>query len=379
MKKLLALFLTLVLLALPLSACGKADKKTDAPQTETPKKEEVQEEAKTPEKSEEPAEPANEAGTGEVVSTGENVKIGVAFATELAARWEFDENFMRDTAERLGADIIFQFANYDQTKQENQVDNLITQGIDVLILIGVSNNMSPTVEKVKAEGIPVVCYDNFIVDAPIDAYLDRDNVEAGRIQMQATMDAIGGKGNIAIIHGEPTSSVVQGMKIGYDEILAKYPDVNVVVEQYHEGYSAEKALKTAENALSAHNNDIDAFVCTADVLTLGIIPALEAAGLDGKAYLTGMDCEIPAMQAVYNGVIGVNIWTEIDKCATRAVEVAYALATGQDFAYDEIVKNGNYDVPKIFVPIMGVTKDNLEDWVNNIAPEGWITMDQIVN
>lgn len=365
MKKILVLFLAMIMIALPLSACSSSDKKTDTSQTQTPNNEDSKDDVKDDAKDD--------------VSTDKKIKIGAAFATELAARWEFDEKFMRETADRLGADIIFQFANYDQTKQENQVDNLITQGIDVLILIGVSNNMSPTVEKVKAEGIPVVCYDNFIVDAPIDAYLDRDNVEAGRIQMQATIEAIGEKGNIAIIHGEPTSSVVQGMKIGYDEILAKYPDINVVVEQYHEGYSAEKALKTAENALSANNNDIDAFVCTADVLTLGIIPAVEAAGLDGKAYLTGMDCEIPAMQAVNNGVIGINIWTEIDKCATRAVEVAYAIATGQDFEYDEIVENGNYDVPKIYVPIMGVTKDNLEDWVNNVAPEGWISMDQIVN
>lgn len=321
----------------------------------------------------------NKGGEDKEEANDKKIKIGVSFATELAARWEFDEKFMQETADRLGADIIFQWANYDQTKQENQVENLITQGIDVLILIGVSNNMSPLVEKVKSEGIPVVCYDNFIVDAPIDAYLDRDNVEAGRMQMRAAMEAIGGKGNIAIIHGEPTSSVVQGMEIGYKEVLEEYPDVNVVVEQYHEGYSAEKALKTVENALSAHNNDIDAFICTADILTLGILPAIEAAGLSGKTFITGMDCEVAAMQAVYNGVIGIDIWTEIDKCAVRAVEIAYALATGQDFEYDEIVQNGEYEVPKVLVPIMGVTKDNIEEWVNEVAPEGWITMDQIVN
>lgn len=361
MKKVVAFFIALVMMAMPLAACSSNQK---------PEEEVV--------------------GTVNNVETNDNketdgeksdkkVKIGVAFATELAARWEFDEKYMREAADILGAEILIQWANYDQTKQENQVENLITQGIDVLILIGVSNNMSSLVEKVKEEGIPVVCYDNFIVDAPIDAYLDRDNEEAGRIQMQAAMEALGGKGNIGIIHGEPTSSVVQGMEIGYNEVLANYPDVKVVVEQYHEGYSAEKALKTAENALSANNNDIDAFICTADVLTLGIIPAVEAAGLAGKTYLTGMDCEVAAMQAVNNGIIGINIWTEIDRCATQAVEVAYALANGQEFNYDEIVKNGEHEVPKLYVPIVGITKDNLEDWVRNIAPDGWITMDQILN
>ena len=272
---------------------------------------------------------------------------------------------------------MVQWANYDQTKQENQVDNLITQGIDALILIAVSSNMSATVEKVKEEGIPVVCYDNFVENAPLDAYLDRDNVEAGRIQMKAAMESMGGKGKIAIIHGEPTSSVVLGMKKGYDEVLASYPDVEVVLEQYCEGYSAEKALKYAENALSANNDDIQAIVCTADVLTLGILPALESAGLAGQVYLTGMDCEVAAMQADNKGYIGVDIWTEIDVCASEAAKAAIALVKGEEVDYDEMIDNGDYKVPKKYVPIVGVTKDNIEEWTTQIAPEGWITMEQI--
>lgn len=304
-------------------------------------------------------------------------KVGIAFANENGARWHYDEKFMVETIEAAGGEALVQWANYDQTKQENQIDNLLTQGIDALIFIAVSSNMSATVEKVKAEGVPVVCYDNFVQDAPLDAYLDRDNKEAGMLQMQSAMDAIGGEGKIAIIHGEPTSSVVLGMKEGYDEVLEAYPDVEVVLEQYCEAYSAEKALKYAENALSANNDDIDAIICTADVLTLGILPALESAGIAGEVYLTGMDCEVAAMQAVNKGEIGIDIWTKIDECATKAAESAIALINGEEIEADEMVMNGEYEVPKIFVPIVGVTKDNLEEWATQIAPEGWITMEQI--
>ena len=336
------------------------------------------------------ASPAGEAGTQateaasqateaakEASGKEEGFTIGIAFANENGARWHYDEKFMVETIEAAGGKALVQWANYDQTKQENQVDNLITQGIDALILIAVSSNMSATVEKVKEEGIPVVCYDNFVENAPLDAYLDRDNVEAGRIQMKAAMEAIGGKGKIAIIHGEPTSSVVLGMKKGYDEVLASYPDVEVVLEQYCEGYSAEKALKYAENALSANNDDIQAIVCTADVLTLGILPALESAGLAGQVFLTGMDCEVAAMQAVNKGYIGVDIWTEIDVCASEAAKAAIALVKGGEVDYDEMIDNGDYKVPKKYVPIVGVTKDNIEEWATQITPEGWITMEQI--
>ena len=372
MKKLVALLLIASMVA-TLTACGSSGNNNAS--SEKP----ASQDSAAEETGVDEAAPAEEAAAEEEApaADGEEFTIGIAFANENGARWHYDEKFMVETIEAAGGKALVQWANYDQTKQENQVDNLITQGVDAMILIAVSSNMSSTVEKIKAEGIPVVCYDNFVLDAPLDAYLDRDNVEAGRIQMQAAMDAIGGKGKIAIIHGEPTSSVVLGMKEGYDEILADYPDVEVVLEQYCESYSAEKALKYAENALSANNDDIQAIVCTADVLSLGILPALESAGLAGKVFLTGMDCEVAAMQAVNKGYIGLDIWTEIDVCATEAAKAAIALVKGEEVAYDEMVDNGEYQVPKKFVPIVGVTKDNIEEWATEIAPEGWITMEEI--
>ena len=372
MKKLVALLLIASMVA-TLTACGSSGNNNAS--SEKP----ASQDSAAEETGADEAAPAEEAAAEEEApaADGEEFTIGIAFANENGARLHYDEKFMVETIEAAGGKALVQWANYDQTKQENQVDNLITQGVDAMILIAVSSNMSSTVEKIKAEGIPVVCYDNFVLDAPLDAYLDRDNVEAGRIQMQAAMDAIGGKGKIAIIHGEPTSSVVLGMKEGYDEILADYPDVEVVLEQYCESYSAEKALKYAENALSANNDDIQAIVCTADVLSLGILPALESAGLAGKVFLTGMDCEVAAMQAVNKGYIGLDIWTEIDVCATEAAKAAIALVKGEEVAYDEMVDNGEYQVPKKFVPIVGVTKDNIEEWATEIAPEGWITMEEI--
>ncbi len=372
MKKLVALLLIASMVA-TLTACGSSGNNNAS--SEKP----ASQDSAAEETGADEAAPAEEVAAEEEApaADGEEFTIGIAFANENGARWHYDEKFMVETIEAAGGKALVQWANYDQTKQENQVDNLITQGVDAMILIAVSSNMSSTVEKIKAEGIPVVCYDNFVLDAPLDAYLDRDNVEAGRIQMQAAMDAIGGKGKIAIIHGEPTSSVVLGMKEGYDEILADYPDVEVVLEQYCESYSAEKALKYAENALSANNDDIQAIVCTADVLSLGILPALESAGLAGKVFLTGMDCEVAAMQAVNKGYIGLDIWTEIDVCATEAAKAAIALVKGEEVAYDEMVDNGEYQVPKKFVPIVGVTKDNIEEWATEIAPEGWITMEEI--
>ena len=83
------------------------------------------------------------------------------------------------------------------------------------------------------------------------------------------------------------------------------------------------------------------------------------------------------MQAVNKGYIGVDIWTEIDVCASEAAKAAIALVKSGEVDYDEMIDNGDYKVPKKYVPIVGVTKDNIEEWATQIAPEGWITMEQI--
>ena len=307
----------------------------------------------------------------------DKIKVGVAFANQKSKRFDYDAAYMKEVCDAAGAELIVQWANYDEEAQDAQVDNMISQGIDVLILVAVNSNMSPLVAKVKGEGIPVVCYDNYIINADLDAYLDRDNFAGGVMQMQMTMDAIGGEGNIVIIHGEPTSSVVKGFKEGYDSVLAKYPNVKVVAEQYCPGYSAETALQIAENAITANGDSIKAFVCTADVLSVAILPTLEESGLAGKAYVTGLDCETPALQALIDGSMGMTIWTDIKACATRAAEIALALAKGETFKFDETVQNGDYEIPKIFVPMYAITKDNLKQFVDEIAPTGWISWDEL--
>ena len=117
---------------------------------------------------------------------------------------------MEQKAEELGADIIFQYANYDATKQANQVENLISQGIDVLVLNVVSGNMVNLVEKVRSQGIPVITFDNTVEGAQVDLNVDRDNVKVGRLQLEAALEYMGPEGgNVVLVKGDPGSAVAQ--------------------------------------------------------------------------------------------------------------------------------------------------------------------------
>ncbi len=308
----------------------------------------------------------------------DKVKIGVALASEAQYRFKFDQQIMTEKAEELGAEIIFQYANYEAGKQENQVENLISQGIDVLILNVVSGNMVNLVKKVREQGIPVITFDNTVEGAEVDLNVDRDNVKVGKLQVEAALDYTGGKGgNFVLVKGDPGSAVAQRISTGYDEVVAEHPEIKVVANQFHEAWSPDKALKTVENALSANNDDIQAFICSADSVAMGIVPAVKAAKLDGKAFICGMDVEVSVAKLINEGVINMSIWSDIVEGDKRTIEAAVKLAKGEEITPDEVQKIGGIDVPVLLVDVMAVTKDNLKQWINEIAPKGWATEEEI--
>lgn len=306
------------------------------------------------------------------------VKIGVALASEAQYRFKFDQQIMKQKADELGAEIIFQFANYEAGKQENQVENLISQEIDVLILNVVSGNMVNLVNKVKAQGIPVITFDNTVEGAEVDLNVDRDNVKVGRLQMEAALEYTKNKGgNFVLVKGDPGSAVAQRISQGYDQVAAKHPEIHIVANQFHEAWSPDKALKTVENALSANHDDIQAFICSADSVAMGIVPAVKAAKLDGKSFICGMDVEVSVAKLIQEDIITMSIWSDIVTGDQRTVEAAVKLAKGEAVTPDEIQKIGGLDVPVLLVDVMPITKENLKEWINNIAPEGWITEEDV--
>ena len=317
-------------------------------------------------------------GTTEDQTTEKRVKIGVSLASQAQYRFKFDQKIMEEKAAELGADIIFQYANYDATKQANQVENLISQGIDVLILNVVSGNMVNLVEKVRRENIPVITFDNTVEGAQVELNVDRDNVKVGKLQLQSAIDYLGPTGgNVVLVKGDPGSAVAQRISQGYDIVASENPNVNIVANQFHEAWSPEKALKTVENALSANHDDIQAFVCSADSVAMGIVPAIKAAKLDGKTFLCGMDVEVSAAKLINQGIMTMSIWTDISSGDRRTIEAAVKLGKGEKIIPDEIQEIGGLQIPVLLVDVMPITKDNLHQWLSDIAPEGWATEAEI--
>jgi D-xylose transport system substrate-binding protein len=301
------------------------------------------------------------AGTSTVAwSAEEDITIGVAMRTQTQPRWRFDVASMEEKAKELGAKLLVQWANDDPVRQSSQVENLLSQDVDAIILVPVNDQAAISlVNKADEADVPVLAYDIGVPDAPVDFFLTRDNREVGRLQAQGALDFAPPNADdppkYGLIKGDPDNNVAREIAAVYDEMLKPLADegkIKIVVDQWHDNWSGESALKTAENALATNDNDVDAFITSNDGMAIGVRPSRAGQGLAGKVYISGLDADLPNDRLIAEGVIDRSVWTRIDEMGARAVEAAVALAKGETPAADGTTNNGMLDVPSAFIAVV---------------------------
>lgn len=200
-------------------------------------------------------------------------------------------------AARRGIDLVFSDA---QQKQENQIRalrNFIQMGVDVIAFSPVvETGWEPVLREIHDAGIPVVLTDRRVEVSDPDLYvtfIGADFVEEGRRAARWLVDATGGKASIAELQGTPGSAPAIDRKTGFEEVIAAYPQMQIIKSQTGEFTRAkgrevmETFLKSPEGklitALYAHNDD----------MALGAIQAIEEAGLR-----PGVDIKIVSIDGV---------------------------------------------------------------------------------
>lgn len=311
-------------------------------------------------------------------SGDENIKIGVAMKTAVQARWHHEVDVMERIAAEQGAELIVQWANDDITQQGNQYENLMSQGIDALITVPVNDKAGPYLQAVKNEGIPIVAYDLLPEDIEIDYFVTRDNKAVGVEQAHAALAHIGdGAASVALLKGDAANMVAQGIASGYDEVLADTGSVTVVTDQWIQAWSTEEALSVAENTLSAHDDDVAAFITSTDGLAMGVVQAVRGRGLEGEVFVSGLDVEPANAQLIAEGVQTMSIWTDLDDHAEKAITAAIQLARGETPDADATTSNEGPEVPTGLAQVVPIYQDDLCRFIHEISPEGWITEEEV--
>jgi D-xylose transport system substrate-binding protein len=311
-----------------------------------------------------PQEQAN-AGGARTPKTGP-VRIGLSMDTLKEERWQRDRDLFVARAKELGAEVLVQSANGDDRVQTQQADNLLTQGVDVLVVIPHNGEVAASiVESAKRRNVPVVSYDRLIRSSEPDLYISFDNEKVGEMQAQYLLGKAP-KGNYLLIGGAPTDNNALLFRKGQMNVLqpaVDRGDVKIVSDQFAKDWLANEAMRIAEDALTKTNRDIVAVVASNDATAGGAISALESAGVAGKVLVSGQDADLAALQRIVAGKQAMTVYKPVHLLARRAAEAAVSLAHGEKVQSDGAVNNGKIDVPSILLQPIVVDRNNLVDTV----------------
>ncbi|MBO0958704.1 D-xylose ABC transporter substrate-binding protein [Neobacillus sp. MM2021_6] len=305
------------------------------------------------------------------------IKIGLSVSDLTLERWQHDRDIFVEKAKDLGADVLVQSANGDEAKQLSQIQNMLSQGIDALVIIAInSDSLTTVVDQAKQEGIPVLAYDRLINNSDVSAYVSFDNVRVGEMQAEYVVKNVP-KGNYFMLGGSPTDNNAKMFREGQMNViqpLVDKGDIKIIGDQWAKNWDANEAMKIMENALTANKNKIDAVVASNDATAGGAIQALSAQNMDGKVAISGQDADLAAVQRIVEGKQSMTVYKPIKTIATKSAEVAVQLAKGEKVEGSEKVNNGKVDVPFIKLDPIMVGKDEVMD---SIIKDGFHPYDDV--
>jgi D-xylose transport system substrate-binding protein len=291
--------------------------------------------------------------------------IGLSLDTLKEERWQRDRDTFIEEAKKLGATVIVQSANSDDTRQVRDVESLISRQVDVLVIVPHNGSaMTRAVKSANDAKIPVIAYDRLILNANIDYYLTFDNVKVGEAQAGYAAGRLpkDRAARIVRIYGAPTDNNAKLFKQGQDNVLLpliKAGKITVVHEDWALDWKPENAKKIMNAAVTKAGRNIDAVVVSNDGTAGGAIQALQEDGLAGKVLVTGQDADLAACQRILRGTQAMTVYKPLKNLAALAARVAVEVAKGNKPTTTATLDNGTKQVPSIFEKVVSVDKENL--------------------
>ncbi|UGQ49184.1 D-xylose ABC transporter substrate-binding protein [Massilia endophytica] len=314
--------------------------------------------------------------SGAAMADAKNPKIGFSIDDLRLERWTRDRDYFVAAAEKMGAKVYVQSADASEQRQISQIENLISRGVDVLVIVPYNATvLNNAVREAKKSRIKVVSYDRLILNSDIDAYISFDNEKVGEMQAQAVV-AAKPKGNYYLLGGAPTDNNAKMLREGQMKVLQPLVDkgdIKIVGKQWVKDWSPSEALAIIENALTANGNKIDAIVASNDATAGGAIQALTAQKLQGKVPVSGQDADLAAVKRVIAGTQAVTVYKPLKVLASEAAKLSVQLVRNEKPAFNASYNNGFKKVDTLLLKPTPLTKAN----INTLVDDGFYTKAQL--
>lgn len=293
----------------------------------------------------------------------EPVQVGFLIHALDKERWENDRDFFVKKVQELGGTANVQIAGNDAAKQLAQAKELLTNRVDVLVVVPVDQfAAAEIVNEAHKKNIKVVSYDRLIKNCKLDFYVSTDNVAIGTQQAEY-LTAIKPTGNYALIGGAVNDNNSKFLYLGQMNVLQPLVDkgdIKIVYNVFTNDWEESEGYEHTKTLL-AKNKDIDAIIAGNDAIALGAIRALREAGKENDVLIAGMDADLKNLQEIVAEHQTCTVYKPYEKLATTAAEIAVKLAHGEECENTfQTVSNGEILVPSVFHTAMIVNKENLK-------------------
>lgn len=335
------------------------------------------------------------AALGTMANAEEGALIGVAMPTQDLQRWNQDGENMKAQLEEKGYTVDLQYAGNEVQTQVSQIENMISNGDQLLVIASIEGDSLGTVlAQAKEAGIQVIAYDRLIMNTDaVSYYATFDNYLVGKTQGEYIVEALDlenqdGPFNLEMVTGDPGDNNVNFFFSGAMDVLQPYIDAGKLVvpsgqmtkdEVATAGWDTATAQSRFENILSSYYADgtnLDAVLASNDSTALGVVNALAANYTGEYPVITGQDCDIANVPHIVDGTQAMSVFKDTRTLASKVVEMVDAIMTGSEAPVNdtETYDNGTGVIPSYLCEPVAVTVDNYEEM---LIESGYYTEDQI--
>lgn len=345
----------------------------------------------------EPAAPAESQAEAPAATAGGG-KIGISMPTQSLERWNRDGAYLNDQFKAAGYETILTFSDNDSGRQVNDIQNMLADGVDLLIVAAIDGEALNTAMNEAADAnVPVISYDRLILNDAVSYYVSFDNYTVGKLQGEFIVDQLDLENagdnvyNLEITAGDPADNNAGYFYHGAIDVLNPYIEsgtLNVVSDQIDfdtvatAQWNTDTALERAQNILSSYYADgtqLDVWLCSNDSTALGVAQAITSdyAG-SNSVLITGQDGDEANLKNIVDGIQTMTVYKNVSNEAVVTLSLAQAIINGDtvdasltdsfdiDCAYDTEsyeTSAGNKCPSFLLVPNV-ITKDNLQDLVD---------------
>lgn len=265
-----------------------------------------------------------------ILKATKKIKIGVCLSKFSDKFWTYSLNEIKNYSKPLdNVEVLYADAKWDSSLQLSQVENFISQRVDVLLVAPVDSNDSKKItDKANAAKIPIITLnDPFATQDDAACFIGSDANQQGTLEMEYLAKKMNYKGNVAIMLGKIDGELKRLRTEAYHEVIAKYPDMNIVVEQTAD-WDRTRGMALMQTWLES-GKKIDAVACNSDEMAIGASKAIEAAGKLGKIYVGGIDATPDGLDYLKSGKLDVTVFQDGAGQARCAIDTAIKLSRSE--------------------------------------------------